>query len=150
MLDMGGEATSVSTDLLSCLYLLSANETELARLSGLATDTDEQVITAAKEVQKKGVKMLLITLGARGALLILEDGQVITEPARKVENIVDTTGAGDTYRGSFAVALMKKGDKGTWSEYLRYASAAASICITRKGAMPSLPSQEEVEQLLAK
>lgn len=150
MLDMGGEATSVSNELLSCLYLLSANETELARLSGLPTDTDAEVLVAAKEVQKRGVKILLITLGSRGARLILPDGQVIEEPARKVEKIVDTTGAGDTFRGAFTVAYMRSSDKGTWNEYLRYASAAASICITRKGAMPSLPSKQEVDELLSK
>src|SRR5207302_1871597 len=91
---MGGEATPVSADLLSQLTFLTANETELARIAKLPTDTDEQVVAAAKSVQKSySVPKELVTLGERGAILFLQDGTTVQVPGVKVENVVDITGA---------------------------------------------------------
>jgi ribokinase len=63
-----------------------------------------------------------------------------------VERVVDTTGAGDCFTAAFAVALL---EGKTGADALRFASAAASICVQRKGAMPSMPSRAEVTALLA-
>ena len=61
-------------------------------------------------------------------------------------NVVDTTGAGDCFTAAYAVALLE-GKRG--ADALRFASAAGSICVRRKGAMPSMPSRGGVEGLLA-
>lgn len=60
--------------------------------------------------------------------------------------LLHALGAGDCFTATYAVAVL---EGRTASQALQFASAAASICVTRKGAMPSLPSREEVEQLLA-
>ena len=61
--------------------------------------------------------------------------------------VVDTTGAGDCFTAAFGVATLE-GRVG--ADALRFASAAASICVTRKGAMPSLPHREEVQERLSR
>jgi ribokinase len=144
-LDMGGEESPLSNDLLSHLTFLTANETELARVAGLPTDTEEQVSTAAKQVQKQyGVENILITLGERGSRLFLASAspEVLSEPAEKVANVVDTTGAGDCFRAAFAVAHLEQQD---WKACLRFAAKAAAQCIQVKGAMPSMPTRAQVE-----
>jgi ribokinase len=59
---------------------------------------------------------------------------------------VDTVGAGDCFNGAFAVALLEGNDP--WSA-ARFASAAAAISVTRRGAQMSMPSKAEVETFLA-
>jgi len=165
MLDMGGEDLPLPDELLACLTLLSANETELARLSGLPTDTDPQVHMAALAVQKRAAKEagdgvgagagagagpglhVLLTLGSRGALLLLPNGSFISEPALPVPRVVDTTGAGDCFRGAFTAAFLER--RG-WSECLRFAAAAAALCIQTKGALPSMPMREDIDALMQK
>ncbi len=60
---------------------------------------------------------------------------------------MDTTGAGDCFTAAFGVALMEGLPH---ADALRFASAAACLCVQRLGAMPSLPRREEVEALLAR
>lgn len=64
----------------------------------------------------------------------------------RAPKVVDTTGAGDCFTAAFAVAVLEGREP---QDALRFASAAASICVQRPGAMPSLPSADEVQQLLA-
>ena len=60
---------------------------------------------------------------------------------------MDTTGAGDCFTASFGVALM---EGQTHAAAMRFASAAACLCVQRMGAMPSLPTRAEVDALLAR
>lgn len=84
--------------------------------------------------------MLCVTLGARGALL-LAGNDVVREPGITV-NSVDTTGAGDIFRGAFICALLR-GD--AVRDILRFANTAAAISSTRLGAMASVPTLHEVQ-----
>lgn len=151
-LDMGGEDTPISGDLLGRVTFLTANETELARVAARPTDTDEEVRAAVAHIRERyGVRNVLITLGERGARLFVagEEGaggevQELSEPAVKVAKVVDTTGAGDCFRGAFALARL---EQQSWADCLRFASKAAAICIQTKGAMPSMPTREQVEAL---
>jgi len=70
----------------------------------------------------------------------------LTKPLLLALQVVDTTGAGDCFTAAFGVALMEGMPH---AEALRFASAAACICVQRMGAMPSLPSRTEVDSLLA-
>jgi sulfofructose kinase len=83
--------------------------------------------------------MLCVTLGARGALLLAGD-DIVREPGIAVKT-VDTTGAGDIFRGAFIHALLR-GD--TPRDIVRFANAAAALSCTRIGAMSSIPSLEEI------
>jgi sugar/nucleoside kinase (ribokinase family) len=95
---------------------------------------------ALRKVRRTHDGILCVTLGARGAMLL--DGDTLHhEPARPVE-VVDTTGAGDVFRGAFIYALLR-GDSP--SEILRFANAAAAVSCTRVGAIASVPSLADVE-----
>ena len=95
---------------------------------------------ALRKVRRTHDGLLCVTLGARGAMLL--DGDTLHhEPARPVK-VVDTTGAGDVFRGAFIHALLR-GD--TSRDILRFANAAAAISCTRMGAIASVPSLPDVE-----
>jgi ribokinase len=88
---------------------------------------------------------VVVTLGADGALRLSADG-VLHVPAFEV-TVVDTTAAGDTFNAALAVALAERMPS---EAGLRFASAAAALTCTRRGAQPSLPSRAEAAQLLGR
>ncbi len=79
---------------------LIPNETELAILTDMPVESDDEVSAAAQSLVKQGVETVIVTLGARGSLLATRDGSQRIAPV-KVQ-AVDTTGAGDAFIGSFA------------------------------------------------
>lgn len=144
-LDLGGEDTPVSPELLRDCTFLTANETELARLTNMPTDTNQQVEQAIRYVRETyGIQHVLITLGSRGSMLLLPSGSILFHPCLPIpaSRVVDTTGAGDCFRGAFALAYA---EQRSWDECLSYATRAATRCIQVKGAMNSMPTKEEME-----
>jgi len=115
------------------------NETELALLTGLATNTEEEVVTAAKALIAKGVKNVLVTLGGDGTMHVSAD-KVEKFAAYKVK-AVDTTAAGDC----FLAAFMSRFDGRNYAEAIDFGAKAAAIAVTRQGAQTSIPTVEEVE-----
>jgi ribokinase len=87
---------------------------------------------------------IVLTLGAAGACYSGVDGTKLTVPAAPVKP-VDTTAAGDTFTGYF-IAAMLRGE--TPAVAMKEATAAAGICVTRKGAVVSIPRREEVSRQL--
>jgi len=85
-----------------------------------------------------------VTLGRRGVLALI-DGEPSIVAGRTVKP-VDTTGAGDCFVG--AVAAQLAGGQSI-RDALSYANAAASICVQRMGAAPSMPTAAEVEAVLS-
>ncbi|PRW20369.1 hypothetical protein C2E21_9039 [Chlorella sorokiniana] len=146
VLDAGGCADPICQDLLRCVTVLSPNETELSNLTGLPTETEEQIVAAAQQLHAQGVAAVLVKLGSRGSLLVDSQGEVWREPACKVEKVVDTTGAGDCFTAAFAVAVL---EGKPYREAMRFATAAAALCIQVEGAMPSMPSRQQVDAQLA-
>ena len=86
---------------------------------------------------------IVATRGARGAMALIAD-QVIEAPGLTVET-VDTTGAGDVFRGAFIRGLI---DGLPMDRLLRFANAAAAVSCTRDGAIPGVPRLEEFQSLL--
>lgn len=144
ILDGGGAEAPVAGDLLPLLSVLSPNETELARLTGMPTGTDGEVEAAARSLLGQGVAAVLVKLGSKGSLLVTEGGAV-SQPIITAGKVVDTTGAGDCFTAAFAVASQEGQDQ---QAALRFASAAAGICVCGRGAMPSLPWRSDVDELL--
>ena len=150
ILDMGGVDTPLPASLLPLLTLLCPNETELARLTAegsadgvaMPTETEEQCVAAAKTVQARGVSQVLVTRGSHGALLVGEDGSVTAMAAHKVDKVVDTTGAGDCFRGAYSVAFTEGRPV---AECMSFAAKAAALCVGRLGAIPSMPHRSEIE-----
>eukprot|EP00250_Pteridium_aquilinum_P022609 c25459_g1_i1 orf=96-1271(+) len=145
ILDVGGADTPIPESLLQCVTVLSPNETELARLTGGSVNSLEDAIGAARQCQKMGVQQVLIKLGERGSVLLTEDGNTTVQPAIRAPIVIDTTGAGDTFTAAYAVALV---EGQSLANSLQFASAAASLCVRVKGAMPSMPERKAVNELL--
>ncbi len=139
-------AIEFSRDLLDLVDILILNETELGLLAKTElrdTDDYERFIEAAGSLQIGKDKIVCVTLGKRGALAIA-DGKPLVIQGESVK-AVDTTGAGDCFVG--AVAAQLAGGKSI-ADALAYANIAASICVQRMGAAPSMPTVEEVSAVL--
>lgn len=94
---------------------------------------------ALERLRRPQHQMLCVTRGPRGAAMLTAD-EFIEEPGIRVKT-VDTTGAGDVFRGAFVYALLR-GDRPR--DILRFANAAAAVSCTRVGAMASVPSLADV------
>jgi ribokinase len=120
------------------------NETEAARLSGVAVSDASSAGAAAAGLRARGAASVMVTLGEAGVVAVTAGGTSHV-PAFPVKAI-DTTAAGDAFNGALAVAL---GEGRSLDEAIRFACAAAAIACTRRGAQPSLPTRAEVERMLA-
>jgi ribokinase len=118
------------------------NETEAA----FYLDNSPEPENAAKRLLAMGLHGVALKRGAEGAYVAVAGGQAAWVKAFPVDT-VDTVGAGDCFNGAFAVALLEGNDP--WAA-ARFASAAAAISVTRRGAQASMPSRAEVEEFLAK
>ncbi|HID21512.1 MAG TPA: ribokinase, partial [Planctomycetaceae bacterium] len=121
-------ARELSDELLRRVSILTPNETEAELLTGVAVDDEEAAARAGKRLLDRGVDTVILTLGARGALVVTRGDQQRV-PAFPVEP-VDTTAAGDVFNGVLAVALAEGLDL---PGAVRLASAAA-LSVTRLGA----------------
>ena len=126
---------------LSLVNTFIVNEVEGADLAGVSAGAEYRDVIAA--LQKKYPDTnILMTLGAQGAVYAgAGENEVIYSPACKVEKVVDTTAAGDTFIGYFLSALV--GEK-TIKEALQTASKASAHCIGIKGAANSIPCRDEL------
>jgi ribokinase len=134
-------------ELLDLVDILILNETELGFLTGTELrDSDEpaRFVEAARRLPDNPNRMICVTLGSRGVLALIE-GLPLLVPGRAVK-AVDATGAGDCFVGALAAQLAQGKPI---RDALDYANAAASICVQRMGAGPSMPMATEVLAVLA-
>jgi len=138
----------ISLSILSSIDILIPNEGELLRLHSLLKlkeligTSKDRIIQASKDISKFGIKNIITTLGKKGCILYEVEGDRITEvPAFNVQ-VIDTVGAGDCFNGVVASKLCQ-GENILTS--VKYATAAASIAITRQGAQASMPHLNEIE-----
>ena len=140
-------AIECGTGLLDLVDILILNETELGLLArSELRDTDDPAcfLDAARSLPFGKDRIICVTLGKRGVLALI-DGEPSIIAGRTVE-AVDTTGAGDCFVG--AVAAQLAGGQSI-RDALDYANAAASICVQRMGAAPSMPTAAEVDALIS-
>jgi len=117
------------------------NETEAEALTGIAVETVDAAKQCAASLLARGLARVVITLGARGSLLATAQAMELI-PAFKVTPI-DSTGAGDSFIGSFAVFLAEGlSDR----EALTRASLYAGLSTTRVGTQGSFPTRQEFER----
>ena len=112
--------------------------------NGKADGTQFKSSVVADELLRKGVRGVVLKMGADGVFLSTSEGALESIPAYAVR-AVDTTAAGDAFNGGFAVGLAKGMSP---IESARFASAVAGISVTRRGAQSSMPTIQEVEQFL--
>jgi ribokinase len=139
-------AREFGRDLLDLVDILILNETELDMLAKKELrDTDDypRLIEAARSLQIGDGKIICVTLGRRGVLALVGNEPLIVRG--ESVTAIDTTGAGDCFVG--AVAAQLAGGKAI-GDALAYGNIAASICVQRMGAAPSMPTTAEVEAVL--
>ena len=142
-------AAPMSDRLLACASYLSPNEHEAAELAGHPIDVSNgvdlsDVEAVAKAFQARGVENLIITMGENGSFIAGKDG-IHQTPCVKMPHVADPTAAGDSFVAAFCTGLTAGLPQG---EALAFASHTAAITVSRMGAMPSLPTVDEVQQLL--
>jgi len=133
-------AQSLSKDILSMVDYLTPNQSELVLLTG-----EEDLEEGVQKLHSWGVQNIVVTLGSEGAWVISKDIDLHL-PAYQV-TAVDTTAAGDAFNGALAVAIAE-GEP--LLKAVRYGMAAGALATTKRGAQPSLPTREAVEQFLSK
>ena len=138
-------AQTLPAELLAQVDVLTPNESEAMLLLGADPSTPvTDPARVAAELRLLGPRAVILKLGSRGCYY--DDGtSVFTVPAFSL-NAVDTTAAGDTFNGAFAVA-MAEGQ--TVPAALRFANAAAGLSVTRLGAQASIPTRKETDEFLA-
>lgn len=161
--DIGGEERDMSNEMMSYCDYIMPNLTELRRLVYSFDDTVEvdpadhdSIVKCAKILQENGARNVLVTLGEQGSLLVMENGSIIFQEPCKFDQgvqIVDETGAGDCYRAGFAVALSENNgadDVSSIQECMRFASGAGALACLKEGAVPSIPTRDEVKAFIEK
>jgi ribokinase len=132
-------ARQLPDNLLSCLYLITPNETEAEHLSGIKVIDIDTAGKAAAILREKGVQNVIITMGASGAYIQTEtESKMISVVPVKA---IDTTAAGDVFNGALAVALS---ERMKLEDAIVFANKAASISVTRMGAQASAPYRKEI------
>jgi ribokinase len=134
-------------ELLRATTWITPNQVEAQQItngSDLAA-SEEELWQVAESIMKLGPRNVLLKMGERGAYLAAHDGLRARIPAYPVR-AADTTAAGDAFNGAFAVALAR----GVCArQAVQFATAAAAISVMRRGALPSMPTQAEVEDFVA-
>ena len=129
-------------ELLRAIDVIIVSEGFPERLTGMAGTS-----VALKElVRRFRPAVACVTLGARGCLGCTDDGEVAA-PAYAID-CVDSTGAGDAFRGGFISALLEANGLTTLEDVLKQANAVAALACRRPGARDGLPRREEVTRML--
>jgi len=116
------------------------NETEAATIGGMPAGTVEEATSCAQALLRKGMRRVIITLGANGALLA--SAGAIRHVARFRVDALDTTGAGDAFIGSLAASLAIGREE---FDALRRANLYAALSTLRIGTQKSFLKREEFE-----
>ena len=135
-------ARELEEDILKNIDILIVNEIEAETISGKKLEVlgKEGIVD---KLLSMGPTTVILTLGKAGSY-IKNSNMEKHISAFKVEAL-DTTAAGDTFCGALAARLSKNED---WGEVLTFASAAAALCVTKMGAQPSVPTEQEVFDFL--
>lgn len=137
-------AQKLPESLLKAVDYLTPNETELALIAERPVDDIDSVYTAARDVIKRGVKNLIVTLGDKGALWVNDKRQQLF-PSRKVERVVDTTAAGDAFNGAFALSLARGRSV---DSAIQFANTVAAYSVTKMGAQSSMPLLSDIDDTI--
>lgn len=136
-------AQALDDELLRRVDYLIVNETEAAQLSGIDVSDHAAAVRASQALLARGARAVLLTMGEHG-VHVSQAGSHEHLPAIAVR-VVDTTAAGDTFVGAFAVAIARgltARDAGAEAQY------AAALAVTRLGAQPSIPRRADVDAFM--
>ena len=146
ILDPAPATSNLPDKLISHCDIISPNETELATLTGLPTQSLDQIKQACKILLGKGCKTVIAKLSDKGTYIQTSDLSIHV-PAFAIEP-VDTTAAGDSFTACLTLELAKQSQPYDYAHAVRYANAAGALACLKFGAQTSLPTREELEQFL--
>lgn len=138
-------AGELPADILKMIDIITPNETEAQALTGVEIHTLDDARKAARILLDKGVKNVVITLGAMGSYAC--DGKKDELLPRIAVNAIDTAGAGDAFNGGFVSALSE--GKNLF-DALRYGNATGALSVTKLGTAPAMPTKAEIDELIRK
>jgi ribokinase len=136
-------ARPLDRELLDLCDVFVPNETETEIITGLPVETLDQIAAAGRRLREMGCETVIITLGERGSMLISAE-QTVHVPALETE-VVDTTGAGDAFIGSFTF-FWASGK--SLHEAVRLANSIAAYSVRKVGTQVSFPWAHEIADLL--
>lgn len=137
-------AQDLTDALLAQVDYLILNETEASQLSGITVVDQDSAKAASEQILQRGTGTVLLTMGEHGALITESTGSQFI-PAVKVD-VVDTTAAGDTFVGAFAVGLA---NGLSVIDASREAQYTAALTVTKLGAQTSIPQRQQVLDFMA-
>ncbi len=124
-------------------FLIKPNAQELADLFGVSLTKKEDIVCYAKKAQALGARNVLVSLGAEGAMLVCEDGNVQTCPAVKLTGpVVNSVGAGDSMVAGFLAGWLRCQD---YKKAMMLALACGGACVMKEW----LPQKEDIKNLLS-
>ncbi|NDL67322.1 ribokinase [Anaerotalea alkaliphila] len=134
-------AKAIGREALEKVDCLVVNESEASFYAGETINDEKTAISHFEKLTALTGGTVIVTLGENGSLLCKGQDHVVV-PVAKVEDVVETTGAGDSYIGAFAYGkYMGKTDE----EACRFAAKVAAVTVTKVGAQGAMPLLEEVE-----
>lgn len=142
ILDPAPALEDLPDELLRNVDIIKPNETELKTLTGINTDSVKNIVLASRVLIKKGVGVVIVTLGSRGSMLITND--MYKHFTVKEVKAIDSTAAGDSFTAAFAL-YRSKGK--TCEEAIEFGNRVSTVVVTRKGAQTSVPNYDEIVEL---
>lgn len=127
--------------------IVTPNEKEAKLILGYAPDKEVSIEKLAEELIEKGVENVIITLGGRGSFFRcrIKDADIGLTPSKKVD-VVDTTGAGDTFNAALGVAIAEGAEL---KKAISFATTAASLSVMKYGVIESIPYRDEIDNKLS-
>lgn len=132
-------------ELLTLVDLFVPNSSEAELFLGHPVEGIEGAKAAAAEIRARGIPDVIITLGSDGC--VYADGGSVQHHGIVDTPVVDTTAAGDTFVAGVLVCLT---EGMSMAEAVRFATHASALCVSRSGAMASVPTRDEVEAFMAR
>lgn len=134
-------AAKLQTDLFAHCDFLVPNQSEAEFYTGIYPQDEQSAKQCAQTLAAMGVQNVLITMGEAGSVCV-SGNDVYRANSVKVQ-AVDTTAAGDTYVGAFVTRLSEGAGIG---QAMAFASKAAAITVTGRGAQQSIPTRAQIEE----
>ena len=131
-------------EVLQNCFAITPNETEAAALTGISPTSDKACQMVCYRLMELGAQNVVITLGEHGAFF--QGPKACKRYPAPLVKAVDTTGAGDVFNGAL-IARLSLGD--TLDQAIPYAVGAATLSVTKPGAVPSIPKKHEIQKFLS-
>ena len=138
-------ATGLPDNILAGTHIITPNETEAEMLTGITVKDTRSAGEAADKLHRRGIRTVIITLGASGAFISDSDTKVRRLVPGYQVDAEDTTAAGDVFNGQLAVTLT---EGKSLEESVRTANAAAALSVQKMGAQSSIPGRKETGNFL--